>query len=789
VKHIRIGFTIGFLVFALICLIDRCNAEEYRVNDFIGGINVATDSTDLLPNQALNLTNLTFDMPNVLTSREGYSYWNDSLISDNEIQAIFIYEPYADTLRLTFACNGFIYINDDLSDPGTVDWDTLRLSFTDDSLNATASSATITVVAFKNPWWYLKTGGDNSTGDHIIVDEDNSETEYAITKVSWTDDDEMTITPVYAGTTGVEMNYTVYRKILGDPYFAQFRDELYVCDSDGFPIIYDDTSYSFVALLDSGIISSVVDLNDTVTVYSDGLVKVKYQDNKVYGNSDVIWQPSWADSTWDFESHVTYYNRQGGSQVVNWSSTILDVDSANRVLTLEDVYPYSSIYRADFNPYEIKTVYYLCVLDSGVAITDTNKNWMDIDFLDGNLLTGLRSVFGSHGVFYNRMIGCNSDIAYKVPKTTLIAAGKSYYIFAGGIPYYFTSYVTDDTRLEYPRYKQIAFYKNQMFGLGHRKLVGNYSSRVNDDYDVIWYSYPSIPRYSPALDYNFSVDKNENNNVFFHLRDRLFIGTENSIWSYSGIINESFLHKTVANNGIPDIDNFVKSTEEYGYFTNRTGVYRFNGVRPEKISWLVDPIIEQNYNSRIVMVYQNQLLYVSFTDSNFTQVFDERYPISIGNGKVALPSYRLDFGMTCAYAPPDTDIIYFGLKGQNGRIYYYPNGEYWDRNSPTDSSAIKIEYKSGWQTYAGYWLNKAINEAYFPMLSPDTATISIYSDFSGTADDVVYADSASRFVYRKNPDNDATGEYFQVAIRDTVYEQIIIGGYKIEWETADQWKK
>jgi hypothetical protein len=239
------------------------------------------------------------------------------------------------------------------------------------------------------------------------------------------------------------------------------------------------------------------------------------------------------------------------------------------------------------------------------------------------------------------------------------------------------------------------------------------------------------------------------------------------------------LTEVVSNNGIPDLDNWAKATEEYGYFTNKTGIYRFNGVRPEKISYTVDPIIEDNYDSEIVMAYKNPDLYISFTDSNFTLVYDERFNAFS----------KLDFGMTCAYVDPDSDYVYFGLNGKPGRIYYYPNGEYWDRNSSTDSSAIEIEYKSGWQSYGGYWLNKRLTEGYFPMLTPDTATISIYSDFSGTADDAITADSAGRFVYRKDADNDATGEYFQIAIRDTVYEQAIIGGYRLIWETIDMWKK
>jgi hypothetical protein len=320
--------------------------------------------------------------------------------------------------------------------------------------------------------------------------------------------------------------------------------------------------------------------------------------------------------------------------------------------------------------------------------------------------------------------------------------------------------------------------------LGHRKLVGNYSSRVNDDYDLIWYSHPSIPRYSPALDYNFSVDKNENNNIFFLLRDRLFIGTENSIWEYYGIMGESYLRKAVSNNGIPDIDNFVKSTEEYGYFTNRTGVYRFNGVRPEKISWLVDPIIEDNYNSRIVMVYQNPILYVSFPDSNFTLAFDERFAYS-DYGKLVIPSTTFDFGMTCAYAPPDTDIIYFGLNGQNGRIYYYPNGEYWDRNSSTDSSAISITYESGWQSLTeGPWTSKKLIRGYFPVQSDTSFHLDIFSDFDGTASDTFTSATYDNKAYRIDELN-SFGDYFKTKITATVIDSMIIRPYRLTWQEGD----
>jgi hypothetical protein len=783
-KNPRDYFIGAFLiVLAVIVLWALAEGEVYEFSNASGGLQVAKDSTALAPNEAMVMDNLTLDPAGFPKAREGYSFVDSSVIkADTEIQAIYIYEPIPDTLRMVVVCGGFIYIWNDLTDPGAVDWDTLRLSFTGDSIDATNGSATITTTTGKDSWWYTNTWGDNTTGDHLIVDEDDTETEYAIQKIFQTGHNSMTITPAYAGTTGVEMNYTIYKKIHGDPYITQFRNELYICDSDGFSIIYNDTGYTFIALLDSGFITASVPLNDTVTIYSTGKTRVKHQENKVYGNNNVVWQSTWGDGTWEYTIHTRARKRQSKIyelEDISWSSKITDVDSTEKVLTLEDIYPWVPV--DVWNDYEIKTIYYLCVLDSGLAVIDSNKNWMDFELGDA-YLEGLRSVFGpatSYGTFNNRLIGCNSDVAFAVPKEAAnagITTDAAYYIFAGGLPYQFTSLVTDDTRMEYPRYRHIAFYNNQLFGLGYRKLVGNYTLTTKSDYDLVWYSHPSIPRYSPSLDYNFALDKNENNSVFFPIRNSLFIGTDNSIWQYSGILGQSIFSKVVSNNGIPDYNNWVKATEKYGYFVNHTGAYRFDGVEPEKISWNVDPLIRDNYGSRIVMVYQDNFLYISFTDSNFTLVYDERFGVFTS---------RFDFGMTCAYAPPDTNIIYFGHSEHKGQVFYYPNGKYYNQLSDT-TETYSTAYESGWMADGGYWTNKIFKEGYFKINNSLTSTVKLYTDFNATPCDTLVCDSTGIFVYHKLLENDCVGEYHKIRIEGGADSSAVFGEYRLEWEIAPQ---
>ena len=92
-KSFLILFILLAVILTVICTTGQC--EEYQVFFMPpGGINVSGDSTDLAPNQALDLTNLTFDMPNVLTNREGYSFWNDSAFdgaNSSHPQQIIIY--------------------------------------------------------------------------------------------------------------------------------------------------------------------------------------------------------------------------------------------------------------------------------------------------------------------------------------------------------------------------------------------------------------------------------------------------------------------------------------------------------------------------------------------------------------------------------------------------------------------------------------------------------------------------------------------------------------------------
>lgn len=751
--------------------------QTYIVPNFNGGINVATDGTTLRPNEALVITNLTLDTLNVLTGRQGYTYWDSVAIdTSEEIQAIYIYEPYPDTQRMVIISNGWVYISPSLSDPGDVDWDTLRLNFESDSLDVTNGNDVIWSRK-NNSWWYLKM----AKGDELLVTGDSSGRPYTIDFIWPAGDYNAILDSNYRGANDTAA-YTVYKKITGNPSVVQYSDDLFINNSLGFTFIYDDTTYEFAALLDSGIISDTLLPSDTLIIYTDGYVRLEYNEYYVHGDSTVQWTKANGVDTGQIFTYIPTYRGPYGTRTIRWSSHISDVDSVNSILTLRDRYPRASP-PVGYYPYEITVESYPCAGDTGVIVQDTTKNWLDVPF--GNkYLTSFYAVAEFPGIRYSGQVFCNTEDQFTIERFPVDAVdpGEGYYIFTKK-PFDFTDNDTTNQGTEYPRFEQVYFYNNQMYGFGFEQVGKNSSETRNDYLNRLWYSDISFPRFM-RYNYQFDVDKTEDITRLFELRGDLYIATTTSIWRFSGMpflaydFGDGILTKVTHRNGIPSLTNWAKATQEYGYFTNITGIYRFNGVRAEKISLRVDPIIKNNYASRIVMGYQDSRLYVSFPDSNLTLIYDERYDAF----------YQWDFGMTCFYAPPDTNIFYFGHSVYKGRVYFYPNGVFYD-NIGDATGTYTATYESGWQDLGGYWLNKRLYDIYFPVSTPATSTFRIYTDFNATQADSFDTGQTGRYVYRPFFNNNCDGEYFKVRMEASAGSTLIFGGYRIEWNSLPDLRK
>lgn len=766
---------IALVIIGLIILtVKYAEGEVFQVLEVSGGLNVAVDSTALKANEAMVMDNLVLDPAGFPKARQGYSYWDSIAIdTSEEIDEIYVYEPYSGTKRMVIATNGGVYIAPSIARMGAVDWDTLKMGWDGDNLRVTNTSTTIYDWGTRD-WWYSKLGFTSTgAGDTITI----NSVKYKINAVYNTPDTVGGLGVSYAGITDTVASYRVVKTTLGNVYFIQSGDKLYICDSEQPMLVYDDTSYVFAALIDSGTVSDTTELVDS-TYYNKG--KMHHGTN----NPSIFIPDSLAetvcDSDWVGYNFTLFYDAYiDGNIHYGLKSTQIIRDMYKYTTGAWTIYLEGNIGRTPigyWNNYQVSFPATRCMNDSGWAISDSGKNWND-DVYGFEYLQNFFAINADAGYDENRRIFCNEDSSFSIEwgDSMTYKIGEHYYIFAGS-PYIFPA--VDSSYKEYPRFEQVFFYNNQLYGFGYDRNWTLYVTNTNKN--RIWYSAFGESRDQGIMhryikpDYNIDVDASEDISVMFGGRGRDYIATENSIWTFSrsGLTNDFYKEKVISNQGIPDIDNWAKATEEYGYFTNRFGVYRFDGVRPEKISWNIDPLLRDNYGSRIVMVYQDYNLYVSFPDSDFTLVYDERF------GRF---TSKLSFGMTCAYAPPDTNIIYFGHSNHKGQIFYYPNDKYYN-DLGTGTETYATAYESGWMADGGYWTNKRFSTIYWPINGTAQSVGKFYVDFDTIACDTVIFDSTGIFVYRKDLDKDCVGEYHKMRIEGGADSACVFGGYRILWD-------
>lgn len=785
------------LLFA-VCIIAQESAPKgtfkVRINSFTGGINLSGDSTDLASDEMLSCQNFILTS-NSLESRHGISVWNTNPIGTSgvavEIDNIFWYEPYPDTFRLCIAAAGFIYIIptpdspawDTTSFPGDVDsaWGQYRLGFSDDSLIALYNS--LDVGRPSPSWFYLKV----SDGDVLVVDGDSSNSEYVISHTDLNNDTVLTLTSVYQGETTLVTDFTIYKRIYqGSANFKQDGAKLYISGLNDFTIVYDDTNYQFLALVDSGTISSVQAIAESLVYYNTGTVNVTKNSNVVTAHHDAKFWPS--NNVENDMIFVLNYNYSiirrirdnviiiGSRRVGRWASFILNVDSIKNTLELYDNVPFSA---GDQN-YEISQRLKHCNFDADIEVRDSSKNWFDDQYGDEYLL-GLYSIFNIGGILSLPLIYCNTDSGFQIDTSETEfsdyiapSAGDYYYIFDG-------SCRISNGYFRFPFFEQIFVKNGQYYGFG--KQVEAYDIDFIDKElkeNRIWFSEIDIPFLMKST-YFFDLAKTENVTTMFELINGGYIATTNSIWRFSGTAptdvqdGDLQFRKIVSNTGIPDIDNWAQATLEYIYFADETGLYFFNGIRAKPISQRVDPLFERYSQSDMVMGFFpiEKRLFISWPDSGVTLIYDENYDAF----------YTFDFGMTCMNqqsADLDTNIFFFGVDGREGYVFFYPNTVYFDSLSGS-SVAISYDYRSGHQSHGDYSYPKKPLEIAVSTQSPGLMEVAFYNDFSTSKADSFVTDSTGNFVHVPSFARGlAFGEYIQTGITASAGEKVVIRGYTTE---------
>lgn len=775
-----LAFISILLMFAVI------NAETYKFT-FTGGLNNAFDSTDLAPDEALLLKNLTFEYPNVLTSRHGFSSWNNTQVDTFPIDNIFFYEPYPDTIRLVFACNGFIYIADTSIVDTISDWDSYRLGFSDDSLYVTDG---INVPARPSPsWWYARVCG------HDILSVNGSE--YTIRYVQPVTDTILYLGSAYSGSNGYA-DFTIYKRMAGDIIFEQFGSKLYISSNWSFPIVYDDTTYKFLCLLDSGQVDASFSLDADYDIYDAGQIQIYYNSNIAQGSDDALF--GWSDSS-GLTGDGTEILRFRYSLFVfprmniiyrEFASPIMDIDSANNTLTLGDAwetaedsgYYFPHAQDREYRDYTITSQTTALHSDADSAITDRSKNWFD-DIYGSRYLSDMYFVSGTYGYNSFKNIYGNSDSTFQIEQDTFPFADDYYYIFTA-LPFSDDSSANGSTSSQY--FSQIEFYNNQLFGIGGTKT--NVYNRIG--FNKIFNSDINMPSYIKS-NYNTDMDYTDILTSLFKLKDYLYATSNNSIYFISGnagtdVLTGNLEVRKISNAaGVNDIDNVIPANVEYAYFADETGLYRFNGVRPEKISYSIDKAIEKYWDSECVLGYYDQQLYNSFPDSGITYCYDERYGIYYG---------YLDFGISSFNTQSsklDVDVFYFANPEFDGMIFYYPNELYKD--TIADSSiTYTCQYKTGWQSLGGIYneeletTRKKLTKVIVEADKAGDLDLFVYVDKGASAIDTVTFSTSGSYIYTPSPNGSCVGERFQLELtngtKSMVNSRIIIRSIEVEYEWA-----
>ena len=756
---------ITLLIFLLML---SAQADVYRVPNYLGGMNTVTDSIDLPANQAVNIVNMNFDKPNVLTSRPGYHYlYATEMPSGGTVDAIFDYEYESGSWQKVIIKNGFVYIVPGLGDPGNVDWDTLRLSFDGDSLAGNYGSSWMDML--DNSVHLLV---NVSNGDILVSDSDTSETEYLIQYITY--DYRINMYDTYNGANTIDSGFTIYKKISGTPSITQHEDKLYISGSGEYTIIYDGSAgtYQFAALVDTGTIDTVYTVTDSTIIYDEGCVNARPNSNVIKGrhceftsaNGVVagkiitIFGPfeGFTGSTWGSEPLQPI-------SAALWSSAIDSVDeNANTIMTV-DAWPY---YLVACREYEIVNPLGTYHPDATHYVVDRSKNWYDSDF-DTEYLQEFFMVSYTGGLSKYANLYNSTDSMVAID--TSFTVGHFYYIF-NRLPSYY----------EYARsqkFDQVLFKNGIMYAFGEETwsdMEGNYDGALNR----IWYSAIDMPFYMKPTQF-FDLGVGEDITCMFSLKNGIYIATGNSIWRMTGDRWHGDLsyRMVVSNIGIGELSRYAKATEDYIYFIDDFGIYRFDGVRADPISHGIDNWLGLYNNGHIVTGYFDEKFNVFFHNSYNSIVYDEL----IGS------FYRTHLRYNCFYNPPDTNIFYFGHFNDSNNVYYYPDDCYLDSSSSSEANAITNSYETGWFAPGGLYnpegntTLRRIDNIVWTITSDSVTTLYAYKDFDTTPFDTITFDSTGTHVYNETCDNRWAGEYFKFKVENTRKSKLILRPYEVHY--------
>jgi hypothetical protein len=199
------------------------------------------------------------------------------------------------------------------------------------------------------------------------------------------------------------------------------------------------------------------------------------------------------------------------------------------------------------------------------------------------------------------------------------------------------------------------------------------------NYERVWYSDLALPQIVYP-DYNFDITGAHTDvdrgyftgtrcRSFFGLRDVLYVITDNNIFAISGepepTPDNFYITRVINGVGTNQPRGTITTKNKHAYIMNTEGIWRFDGRIIEKISYRIDPLIEQYRNSSMVAGQFEDNLFFSYPDSDITVVLHE-----------PTQAFTLwDFGMECMnnqFVAIDSNYFLFSTYTDSAYILKYP---------------------------------------------------------------------------------------------------------------------
>lgn len=837
-KHGRLSKLILAIILLLAGSVFGQTRQEYAVSDFRGGLNLATDSIDQAPNEAIQADNTTLDKFGALHKRYGIINWNSSLISSGKLWNIHYVEDKNADKMLFFASNLSIYERkgwEDTVDVTGTQWRRMQVSYSRGIIDTA-----------ENGQRYIY--GDSTSWILAVDVDDNIEFEGDIAQ-SWNIDSVLadTILHIDADLTSAHGDTTTYRIIknianptLAKPGYADLSSwggKLYVADGSHEPWYYDGDQPYLLGIVDSGTVTTAAVVDTTFAPYDSGTVTLIVGSNIVRISGGNVADTAFEPGNMFRAQYEVEDCQHSSNKMARFNARIIGRSTADSSFYLSGAVSWSwaecvpqTIHITMPQPdgeelvrtWKIEARYIRITTKQYQYLEDTTKVFPDGPEVN---YVGFWIVNGKDAKKRGYISG-NTDRVISFDSTGVsFSAGDRYYVVRqhpemrhpivdwgyspypdpfGDDPYPLVPEGSTYTELNY--FKQIIFHRNRLYAIGYSivpKAAGGFSVGDTINTGRIWFSDIAMPRYIFA-DWNFDVTGantgSQNLSLYsadacqrmFVLRDDLYIITNSNIYRLSGEpdVNQDgyglYLSQVVRGIGTNQPYGIVVTKDNVAYIMNQEGIWLFDGNVINKISYNVDPLVERYRGSRMVAGKFKDNLFFSYPDSNKTLLFFDPLKKFVGPWDIGMLTINDQF------VAIDSNYFLFSRSVNSSYVLKYPRDfiNFSDILAPNDTAVVVFRYRPGWLTL-GTLRDKVLEDIEITAFTINPVDgydflnyLALYRDFTDTVrwSATAFSEGTPINAFESIGDDGAIhGRAYQILVKDSTDNDFWLSNYLLRW--------